>query len=321
MGGMPPREMESDNQEATSDATLNDQVVTPRRYRVFTLRDFILKMYNIEYLKSGTILDIAGGKGDLSWLLTNADGLDSIVIDPRVTDHIKLTRTCEWLIEHPIQAEEFTSGEQFQPLTLLSIQKPFIPARHVRMFMDQECVDAVLSQSINNDVMTSSSNSITDKWELFFKRASERAESTEGDLAHHQPKKQKGDHDDESDSPRITSSLKAIEIFQKVKLFVGFHPDEATEAIVDLAIKKQIPFIIVPCCVFPKHFPNRRLGGKSVSTYKDFITYLTNKHPAIRRAILPFYAKSGNGESGARSTVLFTLPKDYDLKCTEVSVL
>jgi hypothetical protein len=34
-------------------------------------------------------------------------------------------------------------------------------------------------------------------------------------------------------------------------LLVGMHPDEATDVIVTEAIKRNIPFCVVPCCVIP----------------------------------------------------------------------
>jgi len=43
------------------------------------------------------------------------------------------------------------------------------------------------------------------------------------------------------------------------------------------------------------------------------------KHPSIRIGQLPFHAKSGQGESGARSTVLYTLPGDYDFTCKPIN--
>lgn len=330
--------------DASSYDSLNDPVVTPRRYRVFTLREFILDMYSIDYLKSGYILDIAGGKGDLSWLLTNADGLDSVVIDPRVTDHTKLARTCEWLLDHPFEATErsLPNTDQFQPLTLLNIKKPFKPARHLRIFVDQLCVDAIVA--IHGGAVDTSSSHIF--WHDFFTAATERALAIEGKLGHHQPKKKKlkvsldpkntqmttpdavdaaatieieenavNEIWDTDGEQEIVCDKESLKVFQLAKLYVGFHPDEATEAIIDLAIHQKVPFMIVPCCVFPKLFKHRRLNGESVSTYKDFINYLRNKHPGIRMGILPFHAKSGMGESGARGTVLYTLPGDYDLTC------
>jgi hypothetical protein len=330
---------------------VDEPVVTPRRYRVFTLREFILKMYDMSYLKSGTILDVAGGKGDLSWLFTNADGLESVVVDPRITDHKKLTGTCEWLEGHPVEKLTWSdpSSKQFQPLTLLRIQQPFLPAKHIRMFMDQECVDMLPPSSIGHtfkdvDVSTTVVNTPCVEWDDFFRRATVRAEEVEGTLAHHQPKKKRPrletsaetskDIDNDKDSHiegngatidnneavdgRITCSKEALRVFHSAKLLVGFHPDEATEAIIDMAVQNRIPFVIVPCCVFPKLFSHRRLNGKSVSTYMDFVRYLKTKHPAIREASLPFHAKSGTGDAGARSTVLFTIPGDYELVCSEI---
>ena len=61
------------------------------------------------------------------------------------------------------------------------------------------------------------------------------------------------------------------EVLRSAQLIVGYHADEATEAVVDLALALRKPFVIVPCCVFPKLFPGRRLHGKPVSSYADFL--------------------------------------------------
>ena len=45
----------------------------------------------------------------------------------------------------------------------------------------------------------------------------------------------------------------------RIKLVVGFHPDQATEPCIDLAMLLGVPFCVVPCCVFPSEFPDRRL--------------------------------------------------------------
>ena len=66
----------------------------PQRERVFAFRAFVLRCFGAR--TEAPVLDVAGGKGDLSWLLKNADGLDAIVVDPRVTDHTKIMRTAMW---------------------------------------------------------------------------------------------------------------------------------------------------------------------------------------------------------------------------------
>lgn len=65
----------------------------------------------------------------------------------------------------------------------------------------------------------------------------------------------------------------------------------------------------VPCCVYRKEFPKRRIpdgdsdGSRPVRTYEDLLVWLSLKHPRVRRQQLDFEG---------RNTVLFTLPEDMD---------
>ena len=77
------------------------------------------------------------------------------------------------------------------------------------------------------------------------------------------------------------------------KVVVGMHPDEVTEAIVDAAIAARTPFAVVPCCVFSRLFPSRRLrSGEPVASHPSFVRYLCEKHPNARTACLGFAGKS-----------------------------
>ncbi|KAI8074140.1 hypothetical protein BC940DRAFT_329675 [Gongronella butleri] len=68
------------------------------------------------------------------------------------------------------------------------------------------------------------------------------------------------------------------ELLARVTLFVGLHPDEATEPIVDQALRLGKPFAVIPCCVFASKFRHRRLrSGLPVDTTEDLIQYLTEK--------------------------------------------
>jgi hypothetical protein len=81
---------------------------------------------------------------------------------------------------------------------------------------------------------------------------------------------------------------------------VGMHPDEATEPIIDAALRHGRPFAVVPCCVFARALPKVMPGGRgSVQTYEQLLEYLQAKHPAIQRARLPFTG---------RNVVLFWAP-------------
>jgi hypothetical protein len=71
----------------------------------------------------------------------------------------------------------------------------------------------------------------------------------------------------------VLDPIRAHNLITSAKLVVGFHPDQATEPCIDLAIAMRKPFVVCPCCVFPKQFPDRRLAGRTVSSYEDFISY------------------------------------------------
>ena len=87
------------------------------------------------------------------------------------------------------------------------------------------------------------------------------------------------------------------------KAIVALHPDEATGSIVETAVENEIPFLVVPCCVFSRLFPERikpqvsdnRASGSStgsdnntVSTYYELIDWLVAKHSDIKVTRLPF---------------------------------
>lgn len=76
---------------------------------------------------------------------------------------------------------------------------------------------------------------------------------------------------------------------EEVGLIVGMHPDEATEMLVDVALKEKIPFAVVPCCVFAHIFPDRRLkNGAEPRTFEAFCSYLKEKNENINEDYLGF---------------------------------
>lgn len=76
------------------------------------------------------------------------------------------------------------------------------------------------------------------------------------------------------------------QVFGSCSLVIGLHPDEATEHIVDYALEAGVPFAVVPCCVFPRLFPDRRLQQAGqlvpVTSYAELVNYLTAKGQAQR---------------------------------------
>ncbi|KAF1333732.1 hypothetical protein FI667_g2554, partial [Globisporangium splendens] len=83
-------------------------------------------------------------------------------------------------------------------------------------------------------------------------------------------------------------------LVKNASILVGMHPDEATDAIIDVAILYDKPFALVPCCVFGHKFPDRVMPstGNKVVSYEDLVAYLAAKHPDIQQAFLPFDGKN-----------------------------
>lgn len=83
------------------------------------------------------------------------------------------------------------------------------------------------------------------------------------------------------------------ELVRRASVLIGLHPDEATDAIIDVALKLDKPFALVPCCVFGQQFPYRRKpdGGRVVS-FEDLVEYLAAKSPDIQRAFLSLDGKN-----------------------------
>jgi hypothetical protein len=88
---------------------------------------------------------------------------------------------------------------------------------------------------------------------------------------------------------------------KEVALFVGLHPDQCTEAIVDVALRLRKSFAVVPCCVFGDLFSVRMLRQSTttgdqpavpVRTYEQFLQYLRQKDPRIQQATLPVCGKN-----------------------------
>ena len=71
------------------------------------------------------------------------------------------------------------------------------------------------------------------------------------------------------------------ETIRNCSMICGLHPDQATEPIVKLALRLNVPFAILPCCVMPKLFPDRiqRRHGDPVRSYSAFCQYILDLAP------------------------------------------
>ncbi|GAX10811.1 hypothetical protein FisN_1Hu352 [Fistulifera solaris] len=259
-----------------------------RKNRVYVFREFLLETYGSDYLSQGdVVLDIAGGKGDLSWLLSNADGYRSIVVDPRPTQHQHVLRSIDYLRKHPDEAalRAIRNQPTHQPLATLLPELPtdeFQTPRHFPIWVDENLVQAVQAAQKGNQV----------EWELYWARAMAAFIDNNTDLSPAPPQ-----------NSSVTDPKEAWDLIQKCKLIAAFHPDQATDFCFELAELLNIPFCVVPCCVFPAQFPHRKLiDGTRVRDYSGLLSYLTQKYPNAQKAQLAFHETAK-----ARNLVLFSV--------------
>jgi hypothetical protein len=106
-----------------------------------------------------------------------------------------------------------------------------------------------------------------------------------------------GYHEDEMEHQGMTNIHEAQQALStstllNVQLIVGFHPDQVTEACIDMALLLDIQYCVVPGCLFPSEFPNRFLRAtvERVRSYKEMIPYLKGKYPdQVQTAELAFH--------------------------------
>ena len=99
------------------------------------------------------------------------------------------------------------------------------------------------------------------------------------------------DGDSITQSPSSTSS--SLVLRRQTSALVALHPDEATGEIVRQAVQYRIPFVVVPCCVFARLFPERQTkDGRSVSSYEDLLDFLQEQDSSIQRTQLSFEGKN-----------------------------
>jgi hypothetical protein len=273
-----------------------------KKNRVYVLREFLLETYG-DYLSVGdTVLDVAGGKGDLSWLLHNIDDFKSVVMDPRRTkDHIE--KSVAYLRMRPDECRKRADRDKctYQPIAALLPkleEKNFdisSPA-HLRIFVNQALVDAI------QKVLNKEDESL-EAWTAYWNRA---FQETEGFVT------PTGTNDfsiePEVEATNAISDAKAaLEKILKAKLVVGFHPDQATDYCFLLAKLLKVPVCVVPCCTFPSEFPDRRLYHEgeelTVQRYGDLIQYILQENDDVEFTNLSFA-----GTETARKIVMYTLP-------------
>lgn len=215
------------------------------------------------------ILDVAGGKGVLSFELLNLNNIDSIVVDPRPSLNVERHEKAllkGFLHKNPKICEKYIYNS-YQTCADDGAKTP----QHLRLFFDDSLWTLPLDKLVEYQ---------------FCKIASfENNNNNDNDKIRQQIK---------------TDCEKIKQYLIKCKGIIGMHPDIATEPIIDYSLQNRKFFAVLPCCVFPKSFPNRKLklyannnGDNkennnneywtvSVKNYTQFCEYLKQKHVEIQ---------------------------------------
>jgi hypothetical protein len=250
----------------------------------------------MDYLSRGSgVFDIAGGKGHLGIELCLNRNIPCSVVDPigvKFSEHtsvriLNLARSLN-------QRKEITSNSDGSPLTVLSpaIDSDTIEKETSRTNRTQR-IDPLIntSQQIDETSVATQQVLLTAKTPHLQFSSSEMISVANtakmlDDARHFLDEIGFKSYPFEFNA-NFCSAVEIQTVWRQASVVVGMHPDQATEAIVDEALKCGKPFAVVPCCVFPKLFPHRTTPDKNlVMTLDQFILYLMAKHSDIKIHVL-----------------------------------
>ena len=201
---------------------------------------------------SGGVVDIAGGRGLLSFELALEHGVPVTLVDPKPLRLNKKTRrrVRKW------RRETFGGTE-----ALGSEDLSRVPVRHVRAAFEGTC----------------QSESRT------FGETAASVQDFERDVADVADVAEVTDVAENTKKQTIAAAVRAA------SALVAMHPDQATDLVFETALALNKPFAVVPCCVFADANPHRVLAnGAPVRTYDEMLEYYQAKAPDVRRARLAF---------------------------------
>eukprot|EP00659_Diplonema_papillatum_P020847 gene20847-32150_t len=197
-----------------ADGVHGSETVAAKRERFTFVARWLLETYGAARLRSGPVVDVAGGKGILGLCLDEiVKGVATVVVDPNDADR---------------------GSKHRQRLAAANVKR-------IKTRLDVPDVSAAAAVDVG--------------------------------------------------PPDLRSVL------QEASVIVGIHPDQATDHLVRAALLFEKPFAIIPCCVFPTVFSERRLAsGGRVETHSDLLAYLSqlaaSRGITVRTADLPFVGKN-----------------------------
>ena len=304
-----------------------------KKSRSFAFRRFLIDTFGSELLQQGTgVLDVAGGKGELSFELVNLNGIPTAVVDPRVSDVQEYrdkwdkglyTRNRFWQTYSPSYDPERTPqdpnhvhaffenplGNHFAHPTEWGLDSRNLRRWWVQCMRRAQCDSGRAGHGFRPGFAVHKKEKEIVPYDP---RKEEEEEMHEDDM-HEADGIEEMDElcvdDDATDASSVSASdgalpcedllLRLLSAVEGSSCIVGLHADQAAEHIVDVALALGKPFAVVPCCVYANTHQHRELDGVKVRSLPQFLEYLQRKSPHIERAELPFEG---------RNVVLFMRP-------------
>jgi hypothetical protein len=208
----------------------------------------LLKPSQSDSTASPLVLDICGGNGSLSWEIVRGqmNNVCSVVVDPMC---MRLTRFKSTLLVKEALGKSNNSAEE-------SVGQSVFPTDGNVGELKCSWLHPKVKATILNDCDL---NKVKKHYtEIGF------------------GKQFCGKFD--SSFSKETVNETCAKLWENADLVLGLHPDQATDDIVEMSLTDKKVFAVVPCCVFPKLFPNRILrDGSRVKTHPQLVKYLLEK--------------------------------------------
>ncbi len=274
--------------------------------RCAILRRFMLDRVHIDRLRQGSgVLDVAGGKGELAFELNHVNGIPATVVDPRPMLLSKFRRKYNLGVYHRNPAFSEWNIEKKEIL-----ERP-LTCKHLRLFFDENLFEWERNfkskPNKENDQWLKDAQEVarTTCWTSkgLYQSDSDVSETDEDEPEHRCAANDYGDRyfqhavnstkTLDGDGNVISDCSEVYELLKSASCVLGMHPDQAAEHIVDFALSHNIPFALVPCCVYSKQFPKRKLpDGTLVKSYEQLLQHLRSKDKRIKQEDLPFEGKN-----------------------------
>ncbi len=259
-------------------------------------------------LRRARVVDVAGGKGTLAYdVLQRTEAAEVCVIDPRRMRRGRLRRRWRDRLDRLRRDEDEDEGAGGR-----EVREP----KHVRVYFthavwegDEASVRA--SYELARASRWCVKGLVADgggTYEVAANEASRVKVTNEGVFTpirdrNYQWSNEDDDKDDDKDDadeeePDLSADetrAALLDVLERCTHVIAMHPDQATDAAIDFAIERRLPFAIVPCCVYSKDFPHRRLrSGARVSTHRDLVDHLVERAFAVdvHARELPFPGKN-----------------------------